>query len=53
MEIQKKKKTIWIANQTQGPFYVHGGMIDFHNTFAPVVNWSTVKLIIMMAEMDG
>ena len=31
----------------------HGGMIDFHNTFAPVVNWSTVRLIIIMAEIAG
>ena len=30
---------------------VYGGMIDFHNTFSPVVNFSTVRLIIMMAEM--
>ena len=26
--------------------------IDLHNTFASVVNWSTVKLLVMMAEMD-
>ena len=35
----------------------HGGMqqevIDFHNTFAPVVNWSTNRLILMMDEMAG
>ena len=28
-------------------------MIDFHNTFAPVVNWSTIRLIIMMDDMAG
>ena len=28
-------------------------MIDFHNTFAPILNWSTVRLIIMMAEIAG
>ena len=28
-------------------------MIYFHNTLAPVVNWSTVRLIIMMAEVSG
>ena len=33
--------------------YVHGSMIDFHNTFAPVVNLSTVRLIIMMSEISG
>ena len=33
--------------------FVHGGMIDCHNTFAPVVNWSTVRLINMMAEITG
>ena len=27
--------------------------IDFHNTFSPVVNWSTVRLIIIMADMAG
>ena len=27
--------------------------IDIHNTFAPVVNWSTVRLLAMMAEMAG
>ena len=27
--------------------------IDFHNTFAPVANWSTVRLIIMTAKMAG
>ena len=27
--------------------------IDFHNTFASVVNVSTVRLIIMIAEMAG
>ena len=27
--------------------------IDFHKVFSPVVNWSTVRLIIMMAEMAG
>ena len=34
---------------------VHGGMqqegIDIHNPFVLVVNWSTVRLIIMIAEM--
>ena len=25
--------------------------IDLHNTFAPVVNWCTVRLISMMADM--
>ena len=36
---------------------VYGGIqiekIYFHNKFAPVVNWYTVRLIIMMAEIDG
>ena len=27
--------------------------INFHNTFTPVINWSTVMLIIIMAEIDG
>ena len=27
--------------------------INFHNTFEPVVNWSTVRFIMMMADMDG
>ena len=36
---------------------VHGGTqkegIDYNNTFTPVINCSIVRLIIMMAEMDG
>ena len=27
--------------------------IDFHDTFEPIVNWYTVRLIIIMAEMSG
>ena len=26
--------------------------IGFYNTFAPVINWFTGRLLIMMAEMD-
>ena len=33
--------------------FLHGGMIDFHSTFASVVNWSTVRLIIMMDDIAG
>ena len=58
---------IWSFKRKRNPFgylikhkarlCVHGGMqqegIDFHNTFAPVVNWYTVRLIIMMSEMNG
>ena len=33
--------------------FVHGGMLGFHNIFAPVVNWYTVRLIIIMAEIAG
>ena len=56
-------RLIWIFKIKRNPFgelikhkarlCVHGGMIDFPNAFAPVVNWSTVRLIIMMAEMAG
>ena len=28
-------------------------MINFHNSFSPAVNWSTVRLNIMMAEIYG
>ena len=58
---------IWSFKRKRNPFgdlikhkarlCVHGGMqqegIDFHNTFAPVVNWYTVRLIIIMYEMAG
>ena len=33
--------------------FEHGRMIDFHNTFSPVVTWSTVRFIIMMADIAG
>ena len=51
---------VWSIKRKRNPFvelikhkahvFEHGGMIDFHNTFAPVVNWSTVRFIIMMAS---
>ena len=28
-------------------------MIDCHNTCAPIVNWSTIRLVIMMAGIAG
>ena len=31
--------------------FVHGVMIDCHNTFEPVINWFTVRLIIMITEI--
>ena len=56
-------RLLWISKRKRNPFgelikhkshvFVHGGMIDFHNTFSPVVNWSTGRLIIMMAEIAG
>ena len=57
MEFQNNKKPIWTANQTQGSFlctWWYAMRTDwFYNTFAHVINWSTVRLIIMMAEMAG
>ena len=32
---------------------MQGEGIDFHKTFASITNWSTARLIIMMADMDG
>ena len=54
---------IWSFKRIMNPFVelikhkaclcVHGGMqregIYFHNAFTPAINWSTVRLIIMMA----
>ena len=55
----------WIKKIKRDPFgeliehkdrlCLDGGMqqegIDLHNTFSPVVNWSTVRLLVIMAEM--
>ena len=56
-------RLIWSLKRKRNPFgelikhkarlCVHGGMIDFHNTFVSIVYWSTVSLNIMMAEMSG
>ena len=60
-------RLIWTFKRKRNPFgeliehkdllCVHGGMqqegINLHNTFSPVVNWSTVRLLAMMAEMAG
>ena len=57
MELQKKKNPFGELIKHKARLCVHGGMqrevIYFHNTFTPVLNWSTVRLIIMMAEMVG
>ena len=60
-------RLIWIFKRKEKPFgelikhkarlCVPSGIqregIDFHNTFAHVVNWSTVRLIFIMADMAG
>ena len=60
-------RLIWSFKRKRNPFgdltknkarlCVYGGVqqgrIDFYNKFAPIVNWSTVRLIIMMADMAG
>ena len=53
MEFQKKKKKFGELIKYKDCLCVHGGMqwegVDFYNMFAPVMNWSTARLIIMMA----
>ena len=56
-------RLLWSFKRKRNPFvelikhkahiFLHSGMIDFHSTFAHVVNWSTVRLIIIMAEISG
>ena len=56
-------RLLWIFKRKRNPFeelikhkahvFVHGGIFDCHKTFAPVVNFSTVRLIIMMAKIAG
>ena len=56
-------RLLWSFRRKRNPFrelikhkahvFLHGGMISFHNTFEPVVDWSTVRLIIMMDEISG
>ena len=53
MEFQKKRNPFRELIKHKAHVFVHDGMIDCHNIFAPVVNWSTVRLIIMMAEIAG
>ena len=54
---KRKRNTFGDLIKHKARLCVHGGIkqegIEFYNTFAPVVNWSTVRLTIMMAEMDG
>ena len=55
MEVKSKKKPFLIDNKTKGLFCVQSSMkregIDSHNTFTPAINWSNVRLIMMMYEM--
>ena len=57
MELQNNKNPFEELIKHKARLCEHGGIqregIDFHNTFAPVVNWSTVRLIIMMSDMSG
>ena len=58
MELQIKKQNLFgELIEHKDRLYVHGAMqqegININNTFAPVVNWSTVRLLVMMAEMSG
>ena len=57
MELPKKSNRFGELIKHKARLCVHGGMqregIDFHNTFAPVVNWSTVRSIIIVADMAG
>ena len=48
---KRKRKTFIEIFKNKSRLCVHGGML--YNTFAPIVNWSTVRLIIMMAKMTG
>ena len=56
MELQKKNPFGELIKQ-KARLYVHGGIqqegIYFHNKFAPIVNWSTFILFIMMYDMAG
>ena len=55
MDLQIKINPIVELIKHRVRFCVHGGMQregnNFHNTFAPDVNWSNVRIIIIMAEM--
>ena len=56
-------RLLWSFKSKRNPFgeliknnahvFLHSGMIDCHSTFAPVVNWSTVELMMMMTEIAG
>ena len=57
MDFQNKKNPFGELIKHKARLCVYGGMqregINFHNTFSPVINGYTVRLIIMMAEMPG
>ena len=53
MYIPKEKNPLVELIKHKDHVFLHGGMIDFHNTFVPVVNFSNGSLIIMMAEISG
>ena len=50
---KRKRNPFRELSKHKAHVFVNGGMIDFHNTFETVVNWSTVRLIIMMVEIAG
>ena len=52
-----RKNSFGELTKHKASLFVHGGMQregnKFHNTFAPIVNYYTVRLIIMMSQMAG
>ena len=57
MEFQKENKPFGKIIKHQNRLCVYGGMqqqgIGFYHKFSSVINWSTVRLTIILAEIAG
>jgi len=54
---KRKRSPIGVLIKHKARLCVHGGMqekgVDYFNTFAPVVNWNTVRFLLTQAIMNG
>ena len=54
---KRKRNPIGELLKHKARLCVHGGMqtkgVDYWHTYAPVVNWSTVRLVLLLTELAG
>jgi hypothetical protein len=54
---QRKRNPDWSINKWKARLNAHGGKqlqgVNYWDTYAPVVNWSTVRLVMILSLLNG